>query len=220
MRRKRDDLIDPAGQSDMNLLWEIQPQSMKKVGSARRWIGGLLLAVLLFFLTWMTVAGIDRYKVISNSMYPTLHTGDFVLSRHLESDRYIPAREDVVVFWDPEKPHNEMTDWDDQLTKRVIGLPGETIEVHYDRLTIGDYDYDVPLWKIRKSRYRIGDSIELGEGEVFLLGDNQSNSHDSLYFGPVRVDQVFGKVFFVYWPLNHFGKLGSVETLKAKEMEN
>lgn len=182
----------------------------KKIKPWRR-ISGLCLLVMLLAVIWtLCTETVGRYRVISGSMKPTLEIGDFVLADQRNS--YQPKRDDIIVFRDPDNST-------DRLTKRIIGLPGDHVVLEDERIIIADvFQYDVPSWKMRVSPYR-NQNFQLAEDEVFLLGDNRDNSHDSLYFGPVQKDLIVGKVVFIYWPVNHLGLINSVEEVKAKELE-
>jgi signal peptidase I len=98
------------------------------------------------------------------------------------------SRGDIVVFWHPNVP-------DVHLVKRVIGLPGETISARDGRI----YVDGVPLaesYVLRNTSYRLAPR-RLGEGELFVLGDNRNNSYDSHNFGPIPVENIVGRAIVI-----------------------
>ena len=90
------------------------------------------------------------------------------------------------------------------LIKRIIGLPGDTVECINGKIFINDQEYD------DKYAYGITDDfskVELKEDEYFILGDNRLVSEDSRYFGPVKKNNIKGKIIFSLYPFNRFGKI-------------
>jgi len=89
------------------------------------------------------------------------------------------------------------------LVKRVLALPGETIELRQGHVLIQGEMLDEP-WQVN---YGGGDypAINIPNGHVFILGDNRPVSHDSRAIGPVPFESILGAVSFVYWPLDHLG---------------
>jgi signal peptidase I len=152
-------------------------------------------------------------RIPSASMEPALRTGDRILVRRtFDAPRELAAgidRGDVLVF---RAPHAG-----EPLTvKRVIGLPGETIEARDGVVVIDDQRTLVERW-LPESERDLGtseaDSVDiprtlLRSDEVFVLGDNRDESIDSRSFGPVRLQRVVGTVQVRYWPP---GRLGTVD---------
>ncbi|MBN1516959.1 signal peptidase I [Candidatus Sumerlaeota bacterium] len=189
----------------------------KRTSFLRRLIGVLILWVVLCVAGLLIFGGIGRYKVISNSMYPTLHIGDFVLAN--QSGSYEPQRGDIIVFGDPDDRYAEKTRDRDRVTKRVAAVPGDTVEVLKDGVWINQEEFhEAPSWKMSQSKLRER-TFRLKDGQYFLMGDNQSNSHDSLQFGPVDRELIIGHVLLVYWPLSHAGRPDSTLELRAKELQ-
>ena len=170
----------------------------------------LVLTLIIFVVIQNFVA--QPYKVQQQSMERTLEPEQYVLVDKLTPRFDTYKRGDIVVFNPPE-------DWGDNGTpfiKRVIGVGGDTVEIRDDGLVYID---DVAL----DEEYLYSDEIDgpsqptttpleqtkwtIAENEVFLMGDHRSNSADSRTFGPVETDQVIGRAWLRYWPLDTFGIL-------------
>ncbi len=170
----------------------------------------LVLTLIIFVVIQNFVA--QPYQVKLNSMQHTLEPEQYVLVDKLTPRFDTYKRGDIVVFTPPE-------DWGDNGTpfiKRVIGVAGDTVEIRDDgRVYIDDVALDEP--------YLFSDEIggppqattapleqtnwTIADNEVFLMGDHRSNSADSRTFGPVETDQVIGRAWLRYWPLDTFGIL-------------
>ncbi len=178
------------------------------------------LSTLLFIAavaaTYFLIQGflIRTYQVDGQSMETTLQNGDRLiidkvprtLSR-ITKRAYIPHRGDIIVFNLP--GINFGTGDDKQLIKRVVGLPGERVVVKNGSLTIygpgqsGGFEPDkIGLYHINAPATAGDVDITLGSDEIFVCGDNRSNSEDSRYFGPIKASQVVGKLSLRLMPLN------------------
>lgn len=178
-----------------------------KVSLARRLAGLLFLFLLTLILIPIVGGQLGRYKVISNSMQPVLNKGDFVLVD--QRPDFYPERGDIIVFEDPENVG-------DLLTKRVIGLPGEYIQFNEDDVIVDGRHYEVEGWEEPVTRNE-ATSLKLAEDEIFVMGDNRLVSYDSLYFGAVRLNRVYGRIFLIYWPPDRASRVEPVPTIHAKE---
>ena len=163
--------------------------------------------VLAFFIACLLVVNFGvMTSNVGQSMEPTLASGDRVLTNRLIYKLTDPKRGDLIVF----KPNgNENSHY---YIKRVIGLPGETIQIidgfiyiNGERLKEGYGKEIIDLNHLGAVEY----PVVLGKDEYFVLGDNRNNSSDSRYpmVGNVKKDDIVGKAFFRIWP---FSKLGSV----------
>ena len=126
------------------------------------------------------------FEIISSSMEPTLSIGDRIVTIKPSNIQ----RKDIVVIKDPEGGK-------DILTKRVIGLPGETIEIRNGYVYINGRRIDEPYIK-EKPTYNLKKKIP-GDS-YFLLGDNRNESEDSSVWGPVKKKLIVGKVILRYYP--------------------
>jgi len=147
----------------------------------------IVLAVVLYF-------GINaisaRVRVDGTSMVPTLQNGEYILVSKLSYKTGVPARGDIIVFGLP-------TDQSQDLIKRVIGLPGETVNIQNGAISING--------KLLTETYIAQEPQYNGEwtvpdGQLFVLGDNRNNSKDSHQWGLLPMENVIGKSILIYWP--------------------
>lgn len=161
------------------------------------------LAVLFFVLdrTWLLVP-IVAGSGVSNAN--TIRCGDRYLAEGFTYHFRDPRRGEMVAIHarghlgGTITPDPKARDLD--LTKRVIGVPGDQVEAHGGRVYVNGVKAD----DIATSGFK---RVDLGSKQYFVLGDNRSYSDDSRVFGPVPRAAIFGRVFLVYWPLSHFGGL-------------
>ena len=170
------------------------------IGSMMYWARDLLLSVVIAIIvilflyqpvkvegTSMMPALTDQERIFINKFVYRFHMGDI-------------ERGDMVVFWYPNDPTKSYI-------KRVIGLPGDKIEIDHGTVIIDGK----PLAETYvPEEYR--DTVSLlsetvPEGEYFVLGDHRSSSNDSRSWGMVPRHDIYGKAVFVYWPLDKIGVL-------------
>jgi signal peptidase I len=111
-------------------------------------------------------------------------------------------RGDIIVF---EKPPGEAGEIQD-LIKRAIGLPGETVEGRDGHVLIDGEPLDEPYLDEGVVTGDFG-PVEVPEGMLFMMGDNRGNSRDSRFFGPIEGDTIVGRAFLRVWPLGEAGTL-------------
>ncbi|MCE5191845.1 MAG: signal peptidase I [Actinomycetia bacterium] len=168
-----------------------------------RWLGELVFMVLLAFVlaTGIRTFVVQPYVIPTGSMIPTIGIGERVLANKFIYRFSLPEQGDIVVFDDPTKTVPT-------LIKRVIAVGGQTVDVHDGAVYVDGAKLNEPYTYGKPSEP--GDVIlpvKIPAGEVWLMGDNRTNSHDSRWFGPQPVSIVHGKAFLRYWPLNRFAKL-------------
>ena len=167
----------------------------------------VLLALALFFLIRNFV---QNYRIEGISMEPNFHDGQFLIVNryaycpgfHLEVPPLgvnwdktwctrLPQRGDVVVFEYPLDPSRDFI-------KRVIGLPGDTVEVRSGQVFVNGQPLAEPFGP-NPGSYTAG-PVTVEEGTVFVLGDNRNNSSDSHVWGMLPMDNVTGEAIATYWP--------------------
>lgn len=159
---------------------------------------GLAVVAALAIKTWF----VQAFIIPSQSMERTLEVGDRVLVAKFAYDISDIGRGDVVVFKNPDRLPGEPA----QLIKRVVGLPGDTLEAVDGRLERNGIPLDEP-YLTPGSRTDQLDRTVVPEGHVFVMGDNRLNSRDSRFIGPIPEDQVVGKAFLRIWPPGRIGRL-------------
>lgn len=139
-----------------------------------------------------------QFKIEGTSMAPTLADGEYILVNRLAYRLFgEPRRGDIVVFESPNP--------DKDYIKRVIGLPGQRVEVRNMEVFIDgqrlDEAYLAPTTTTGES------SVILGPDEYFVMGDNRDNSQDSRAIGPVKAEKIIGKAWLIYWPPPAMGRV-------------
>ncbi|HEX8552738.1 MAG TPA: signal peptidase I [Abditibacteriaceae bacterium] len=174
-----------------------QPSSSKWVTYA---IEGFILVLALALGLTIRLAVLETAIVVSGSMEPTINIGDRLLVDHRATLSGNWKRGDIIFFDAPE-------DWGgvDTLTKRVIGLPGETVSVEANRVLINGRELPEPY--VRRTKPEIEQKLLLRENEYFVMGDNRDNSEDSRELGPVGDKDIHGRAIFRLWPFGRFGRL-------------
>ncbi len=203
---------------------EADESAQQKPGHrTKTWIREIVETVMLALLVFLSVrASFQNFRVEGSSMYPTLEDGQFLIVNKLvysevdmeklsnfvpfinageDSKRNVfhgPERGDIVVLVDPRNP-------DVDLIKRVIGLPGESLEIVDGKVYINDMLLEEPY--ITQTWHDTKPKITLPPGEYFVMGDNRENSLDSRssQVGLVREDLIIGKAMLSYWPKSKFG---------------
>ncbi len=171
------------------------------------WIEGLKTIGLSIFLAFgIRTFAAGAYFIPSGSMEPTLEINDRLMVDKVSYHFQNPQRGDIVVFWPPDQtiaacglPRKSEDPW----IKRVIGLPGEKVEVKGGRVYINDR----PLQEnyiAGKPQYLWGPEV-VPSHSYLVLGDNRNNSCDSHYWGFVPRDRIIGRATVRFWPLNRIG---------------
>lgn len=166
----------------------------------------IFLVVYLFFM--------QPHQVNGQSMEPTFLSGEYVLTDKVSYQTGEPQRGDVVVFHAPEAagcPQGTGCDF----IKRIIGLPGDTLSVHDNAIYINGQPLPepyIPPENITKAgEFTFGGrEIYLGENEYFAVGDNRLFSSDSRVWGPIGKQNIVGRAFLRYWPLDMIGLIPRV----------
>jgi len=169
----------------------------------------LALTLIIFVVIQNFIA--QPYKVQQSSMERTLMQEQYVLVDKLTPHFDTYKRGDIVVFTPPE-------DWvgadRTPFIKRVIGVGGDTVEIHDGGVYINDERLDEPyIYKESDGSVQTTDASQerwvIPDGDLFLMGDHRQDSADSRAFGPVPVNQVIGRAWLRYWPFDTFGVLAT-----------
>jgi signal peptidase I len=162
----------------------------------------LVLSVVLFVGVNIISA---RIRVEGDSMIPTLISGEYVVVNRMSYRLGNPHRGDIIVFHFPRNPAEEYI-------KRIIGLPGDVIEVVNGSVFVNGQPLDENYLDV-KINYT--GKWEVPSGQLFVLGDNRNNSSDSHDWGTVPMDYVVGKALMVYWPPPEWGLIDHVKLANA-----
>ena len=157
----------------------------------------ILCGVLFALILQLSV---KNYVVEGDSMLPSVQSGDHVLVDRLAYRFGVPGRGDVVVFHFP-RPWQDM-----DLIKRIIGLPGDTVEVVPGAVYVNGRPIDEPYIRFTE-QYAYGPE-RVPPGQYFVLGDNRVVSYDSHQWGFLPSREVIGRVMVTYWPMGDFHLFG------------
>ena len=147
----------------------------------------IIIAVILIRTFIITPVRVD-----GASMDQTLEDGQILLLYKLANIDY----GDIVVL--DEEKEGEI------IIKRIIGMPKDTVSIKDNTVYVNDEELEEDYAYGETSDY---EEITLGDDEYFILGDNRPISKDSRYFGPVKEDEIIGKIIFRLWPFNKFGTI-------------
>ena len=160
----------------------------------------LIVAMVMVFLV-IRPFFLQAFFIPSESMVPTLTVDDRILVNKLSYRIGQPKRHEVVVFRAPRAALGGEFDGEEKdFVKRIVGLPGDTVEIHDGKVYVnGEADavaeikeqmaYDLPPYVVPKDKY-------------FVMGDNRNHSNDSRFWGPLKRDRVIGKASLIFWPLS------------------
>jgi signal peptidase I len=174
----------------------------------RVWTRDLLIAIGLALV--IIVFLYQPVKVEGTSMAPLLSDQERIFINKFVY-RFEPIeRGDVVVFWYP-------LDRSKSFIKRVIGLPGETVEVRQGIVYVNGGSIHEPYVPPQYEDVSDFGPVRVPRNSYFVMGDHRISSNDSRVFGPVSQRFIYGRAVFAYWPVDHFGSLAPLATTEAKE---
>ncbi len=152
--------------------------------------------LLTFFIFWLVNSLVGRYRIDGSSMNPTLQHGEYLLINNLSYYLNEPQRGDIIVFHHPNSELN--------LIKRVIGLPGDQIEISDQHVKVNGVILDEPYIQAEPT---YSGSWTVPEGEYFVLGDNRNSSSDSHSWQYLPKENIIGKAIFIYYPFAEGGRV-------------
>ncbi len=161
----------------------------------------ILIAAVISILLINYVAA--AYKIKGHSMHPVLKDQERIIISKPGVKTGNIERFDIVVLNKPNEPGKS-------IIKRVIGLPGEIIEIKEGDVYINRKKLEQPFLNGKIDINDLNDNMKplsIREGHYFVMGDNRAVSQDSRSFGPVPGKYIDGKTIFRYWPLSRFGKI-------------
>jgi signal peptidase I len=189
------------------VVWDAAAIARRSPGYVPRWFNrwyiylGIIILVFLLpgeeILGWMPMP-VRSFKIPSTSMEPAVRQGDRITAE-MRYDRSAPKRGELVIYVPPREPVQRLC--------RIIGLPGEQIEIRNKVVSIDGQPISDP-WAEHQDplvmpamphpRDNFGPAM-IPEGSVFLLGDNRDYSYDSRFFGFVPISNLKGRPLYVYW---------------------
>jgi len=162
---------------------------------------GLALVIIIFLYQPVKVEGTSMAPLLSDQ--ERIFINKFVY-------RFEPIqRGDVVVFWYP-------LDRTKSFIKRVIALPGESVEIRQGIVYVDGEEIREPYVPPQYEDLSDYGPVRVPPNMYFVMGDHRISSNDSRVFGPVPSRFIYGRAVFAYWPVDHFGSLGGTTT-EAKE---
>jgi signal peptidase I len=156
----------------------------------RDWVETLLTTILIFIIVENFVC--QGFKVQGGCMEPNLFTGERLLGNKLAYHFHDVQRGDIIVFRPPQG-------YDTPFIKRVVALPGETVEIRDSQVYIDSKPLSEPYLRNQWRDNRPAERVP--EGYLFVMGDNRNNSNDSRAWGDLPVKNVEAKAWLRYWPL-------------------
>lgn len=197
--------VSPSDDRDIEIT-HVKRQSRNGLWSeGLRLFRDIFLIIVVFIL--FGVFFVQPVVVEGTSMLPQLQDGERLLVNKLVYYKFQSVswghveRGDIVVFWFPNDP-------DKSYVKRVIGLPGETVDVRNGRVYINGIELNEPYLDTEHNRtLPTWPAKKVEDHHYFVMGDNRDNSSDSRYWGLVPEKYIYGKAFFRYWKPSDAGFL-------------
>lgn len=183
----------------------IQTEEPEKKTSIKKIVCEICLYIVLFVVCIYVVPNyvLQRTVVSGSSMLDTLHDGESLLVEKVSYRLVDPGRFDIIVFY----PYGR-EDKEDYYVKRVIGLPGETVQIIGEDIYINGEILEENYGKDPITDEGIAsEPITLADDEFFVLGDNREISEDSRIFGPVQKKNIEGHAVIRVYPFDKFGLL-------------
>jgi signal peptidase I len=174
-------------------LWQSQRSNIK------------VLAIALVVALVVRIFIAEPRYIPSNSMDPTLHIGDRLIVDKVSYHWQEPHRGDIVVFMPPPQLAEFGYGQGQAFIKRVIGEPGHTVQVSHGQVFLDgspldeDYILEPPQYEMVP--------VAVPEGYVFVMGDNRNDSNDSHVWGVLPQNNIIGRAWLRFWPLDRLGQM-------------
>lgn len=162
----------------------------------------IVIALAIFVVVYLFL--VQPHQVKGSSMFPRFHDGEYILTNKVSYRLHSPQRGDVVVFKSPQNPEVDFI-------KRIIGLPGDRVKVMNGKIYVNGVFLDESVYLPSDfvtnagAFAKEGQEVTVPEEEYFSIGDNRNHSSDSREWGFVPVNDIVGKAWLRYWPLNRLG---------------
>ena len=176
--------------------WKEYKKTLKANSYATFFVIDLTETIVLALLAALFIRHffVQTSFVFSGSMIPTLSVGDRLVVNKMAFWFRDPVPGEIVLF---ESPHGD----DKEFVKRLIAVPGDTVEVKSGRAYVNDEPVHFPAVMIRQDLSQYPKTV-VPQGSYFVMGDNRGNSSDSRIWGFVSRDQFIGKAWFTFWPIS------------------
>lgn len=175
-----------------------KPEKIEQ-SKAKEIIGLIIYCIIVVAIMFCVIKFVgQRTIVIGDSMNPTLEDGENLITDKITYRFKDPKRFDIIVF--PQKANTSKL-----LIKRIIGMPGETVEIKDGRVYINGYELNETYGnEVMNDGGLASDAITLGPDEYFVLGDNRNNSQDSRFasVGNIQRSDIIGRAWVRIWPLD------------------
>lgn len=162
----------------------------QKKESGLGWVVSIAIAIAIAIFVRTFV--FEPIRVDGESMSPTLHSHQSLGVEKVSRYFGLPERGEIVIVHYPKS--------DDAFVKRVIGLPGDTVEIRDSMVYINGQPLSEDY--TGKEPYNNMAAVTVPDDSIFVMGDNRANSQDSRYVGSIKKDAIIGRALFIIWPLN------------------
>lgn len=183
----------------MKLFTKPTGDGRRRLSKFRVIMSALILIVLMSTAIMLSLGWFRTFEILQHSMYPTLQPGDRVVVDARPG--FTPHVGEVIAVKNP----REGQEW---FCKRLVAGPGDIIEFQNGQMYVNGFPRhirgldksELHRWDPRMDVNPVLDRIELMDNQYYVIGDNLDRSYDSRYFGSVGLDDIIGKVWFIYWP--------------------
>ncbi len=167
----------------------------------------IVVSLAIFAIVYIFL--FQPHQVEGNSMQPNFQNGEYILTDKVSYRLHEPNRGDVVVF---HSPQDERVDF----IKRIIAVPGDKVTIKVGYVYLNGQKLEEPFINnpgqvLNGRAMREGEEIAVPEGRYVVMGDNRLHSSDSREWGFITREEIVGRAFFRYWPIQAFGPVETAE---------